>query len=347
MLVGLGAEALELDRDRRGGTRDGPRQQRLGIRRLELRPEAEPAAQDDLSRNGRRPRTAVDLAQVEVVRMAFEAVVQRLLQRAQALHRRHDLVDGARMLARVRGVSAFAAGRQPCPDHPDAVDVHAQVGRLADQRPVSRVAGLEDGPHPVSAALFLDHRGEEDVSAQLGAGRLQGLNGDQVGGNAGLHVARAAAPHATLGGLSGPRIVCPAFLRLHRDDVHVAGQVERTTAARPAQSPCHAGASRIRQERKTGVGVGNRVVGIGLDPLDLEPEPEQPLLHDALRALFVAEQAAFPDEPCGQVVQVVDPLVDGSGERGEHARIIGRRLGALPPPESRSGAPRARPCVPW
>ena len=96
------------------------------------------------------------------------------------------------------------------------------------------------------------------------------------------------------------------------------------------------------------MGVGNRVVGIGLDPLDLEPEPEQPLLHDALRALFVAEQATSPDEPCGQVVQVVDPLVDGSGERGEHARIIGRRLGALPPPESRSGrAPRTpvRPVV--
>jgi hypothetical protein len=47
-------------------------------------------------------------------------------------------------------------------------------------------------------------------------------------------------------------------------------------------------------------------------------------------------------------VQVVDPLVDGSGERGEHARIIGP-VGSLrlAPPESQRGATPHSPCVPW
>ena len=40
--------------------------------------------------------------------------------------------------------------------------------------------------------------------------------------------------------------------------------------------------------------VGERLVGVRLDSLDLEAEPLQPLLDDPLRAFLVAEQRYAP-----------------------------------------------------
>ena len=175
---------------------------------------------------------------------------------------------------------------------------------------------------------------------ELGAGRQQRLDGDEVGGDAGLHVAGAAAPDATARRSRRPTdraSSVPPPRQGRRRRGRSGGASGRRPAAQPpgdaACDPRRAGAEDRRAGRQAPPSASGWIRSTS------KPEPAQPLLDDALRALLVAEQGALPDEPRGQVVEVVDPFVDGSGDRGEHARIIGRRLGALPPTESRSGAP--------
>ena len=53
------------------------------------------------------------------------------------------------------------------------------------------------------------------------------------------------------------------------------------------------------------------LASIWLNALDREAERREALLDDALGALFRTEQALLADEPRGQVVEVLDALVDG------------------------------------
>ena len=59
--------------------------------------------------------------------------------------------------------------------------------------------------------------------------------GDEIRGQAALHVARAAAPDPAVGHLARPRLVLPEIGALDRHDVDVAVQVQRASAARPCE----------------------------------------------------------------------------------------------------------------
>ena len=61
-----------------------------------------------------------------------------------------------------------AARGEPRPDDTRTGVDDVQAGRLADERGVGGVAGAEDRPHAVAAALLLDHRAEDQVAGAAG-----------------------------------------------------------------------------------------------------------------------------------------------------------------------------------
>ena len=120
----------------------------------------------------------------------------------------------------------------------DAVDVQRLgdddvVGPLGAETPVLR----EPRDAGKAAALFVHGAADFDRAIQLDAGAADAFDGKERRGDAGLHVARAAAVDPAVDDLAAERIERPAVAGRH--DVEVAVQVHDRVQAR-----VHAGCRR-------------------------------------------------------------------------------------------------------
>jgi hypothetical protein len=193
------------------------------------------------------------------------------------------------------------------------------------------VAGAQDAPHPVAAALLLDHRRDDQVAATLDADLGHGRGGDQHGGQAALHVAGAATPHSAVGDGGRERVVAPGLGPVDRHDVDVAVQVERAAAAAAGEPADDRAAAVVRQVRIAGRGVGEGRLGVRLDPLHGQPGGAQMLLDDGLGGLLVTEQRGTADELGSELDELFAAPSDGGAEgvgRGHGATV--RPIGHAP-----------------
>ena len=113
-----------------------------------------------------------------------------------------------------------------------------RTGRLGHDRRIGRVAALDGragpglGVHHLLAHDVLD----DDVAVGVQAGLQHGLQRDQRGGVAALHVAGATAPDLAVDDLAAPRPgLGPVGVRSWRHHVHVAVEEQRPPAARAAE----------------------------------------------------------------------------------------------------------------
>ena len=109
-----------------------------------------------------------------------------------------------------------------------------EARRLADERGVGQVASAKHRPHPVAAALLLDH-GADDRSPRQVVDRPATRPLPRPGTRrARLSCRRLHGPRCGRRRLPGPRARAPRIAAVDRHDVDVAGQVQR---AAPTGSP--------------------------------------------------------------------------------------------------------------
>src|SRR5262249_49458528 len=144
--------------------------------------------------------------------------------------------------------------------------------------------------------------------------------GNEVRGEAALHVARASPPDPTFGDLRRPRFVVPQIGTFDGDDVDVAVEMQRVSAARAPEPPCDGAAPLVGEVRIARVGVSESRVRVRDDPLDVEPGGEQSLLDELLRRALGAERAGAPDELARQLDEVVSLTGDRLADCGIEPR---------------------------
>ena len=218
--------------------------------------------------------------------------VQLRLEPAQGLDHGQRSLDRMRALVRGGGVPRSALDRDPRPDDPHGDEIDVAVRRLGDDDAVRRGPGEAGREGAVPAALLLDHALVDDAARQ-GPRRERGLDREQHGRNAALHVARAspiqaaALDHRAEG---GPR---PEVGRLLADDVHVPVEEERPPI--PArQGPDQTATVSVGGERNTALRVLRELSRVGLERPHGKPEVTQAILDQSLRALLRAEDAGDP-----------------------------------------------------
>jgi hypothetical protein len=220
------------------------------------------------------------------VELRFEPV-QRLDDRIRRL-------DRIRSAVRVRRVPRVGLKRDARPDDAHRDEVHASVRRLGDQRGVGRWARQHRGERAVPPALLLDHALVDEPTGER-ARRESRFDTQKHCRDPTLHVAGAAAVHASTGYLAPERLPRPAVGRLGADHIHMPVEDKRATAA-PTDLADQRAAALIRHERDSAVRPLRQARRVGDDRLDGETELSQPRLDEQLRRLFLPEQTRNADE---------------------------------------------------
>ena len=177
-----------------------------------------------------------------------------------------------------RTVGDAAPRHDPEPENAAVADADPRrTERLGDDHVVRRAAGdpadlSQVGDASVAAAFFVDRAADLERSTQADAAAPHRFGGEHRGGDAGLHVGRAAAVEPAVPDLAAERVDRPAVSRRHHVDVPVQVQ-GRSRAPAPAQAE-HVDLGTLR------IAAGTLDV-LGLETVRFEPYAEQ------LRALPV------------------------------------------------------------
>ena len=197
----------------------------------------------------------------------------------------------------------------------------AVMGRLGDQRGVRVIAAHQARQRAVAGAFLFGDRLEVDMGRRLHARPFQRVKGEQIGRQAGLHVAGSAAVHPAVldGGLIGRE--APHVDRAGRHHVDMPVQDQRP-ADRLART---VGAHHI--DRVVIVDADRRKAWMVLDLVDVDrptvhgqPALFHGVVHEILGGVLLAALGGKAYELLQKrdlvVEQIVDRLGDGVGKGG-------------------------------
>ena len=198
-------------------------------------------------------------------------VEQRPVEEGELLDRAHALVADA-------GVGRAANDVQPEDERPALGRDDRQPGRFGDDRGVGPVAAQDRRQRTGPAVLLRDDALDDDVAGGSQAGAFERDQGEEVGGETGLHVAGAAPVESAVDDLGRERRVGPAggVAGLDRVDVGVEDQ---TSARRPCLDAVRrrsAGRRRSRSGRRARRRAPVRPGSVPSDRPRVRPPPSAP-----------------------------------------------------------------------
>ncbi|MPL60859.1 hypothetical protein SDC9_06421 [bioreactor metagenome] len=271
-----------------------------------------------------RPVAAGDAADVQVHRvmrmgeigMAAGRSVPARLEPVQGLDQREGRLNRIRAAAGIGDMGRQAAQMHLTPDHPELRGDEAFLEGLGDQCRIGAIAAQQTGKGAVAGAFLLDHRLHEDIGRRLQPERAQRIEREEVRGEPGLHVARAAAvkPAVLDAGREGRG--APHLLGACRHHIDMAVQDQRAAlAAAAAMAADDVPGVLIGGEHGREAGLVADLVKRDLPAVDGKATGGHLICHEGLRALLVAAGRGMR----GQFAQEVDLALEERVDRREDA----------------------------
>ena len=233
-----------------------------------------------------------------------------------------DGVDAAGGVEHVRGPSLHLQGD---PGHAHLRAQDGVVEGLRDDGGVGAEAVVQAGQRAVAGALLLDHRLQEYRRGRAAAQALHGPEGGDGGGDARLHVARAATVQAVAVDARLEWRRRPELLHPHRHHVDVAVEDQRAAAAlraRPVRADDVVVAVPAAHGRRI-AGQMREFIGPHRDAQRLQSHALEQALQVVLCAGLLSQQAGKAHQRGEQTHQFVAGRIHG-GQQFLLERGIGR-----------------------